>query len=69
MALDGKDRAFRCDSISRIDYKTLTMDRVLTAFLARLWHDGVPSRMSRYRGLSSSSGRSSVSNSGSRRVQ
>lgn len=47
MALDSKDRAFRCDSISRIDYKTLTMDRVLTAFLARLWHDGVPSRMSR----------------------
>jgi hypothetical protein len=47
MALDGKDRAFRCDAISRIDYKTLTMDRVLTAFLARLWHDGVPSRMSR----------------------
>lgn len=47
MALDSKDRAFRCDGISRIDYKTLTMDRVLTAFLARLWHGGVPSRMSR----------------------
>ncbi|MBC9001762.1 methylation-associated defense system protein MAD7 [Micromonospora aurantiaca (nom. illeg.)] len=47
MALDSRDRAFRCDSISRIDYKTLSMDRVLTAFLARLWHDGVPSRMSR----------------------
>ena len=36
MALESKDRAFRCDAISRIDYKTLTMDRVLTAFLARL---------------------------------
>jgi hypothetical protein len=47
MALSGKDRAFRCDSISRVDYKSLTMDRVLTAFLARLWHDGIPSRMSR----------------------
>ncbi|MEU6559117.1 methylation-associated defense system protein MAD7 [Nocardia nova] len=47
MALDSKDRAFRCDSISRIDYKSLAMDRVLTAFLARLWHNGVPSRMSR----------------------
>lgn len=47
MALDGKDRAFRCDAISRIDYKTLTMDRVLTAFLARLWHGGVTSRVRR----------------------
>ncbi|MFJ2838760.1 hypothetical protein ACIO52_25705 [Nocardia sp. NPDC087230] len=47
MALDSKDRAFRCDAISRIDYKSLAMDRVLTAFLARLWHNGVPSRMSR----------------------
>lgn len=47
MALDSKDRAFRCDAISRIDYKTLTMDRVLTAFLARLWHGGVTSRMRR----------------------
>ncbi|WP_066286598.1 methylation-associated defense system protein MAD7 [Arthrobacter sp. B6] len=47
MALDGKDRAFRCDAISRIDYKTLTMDRVLTAFLARLWHGGVSSRVRR----------------------
>lgn len=47
MALDSKDRAFRCDAISRIDYKTLTMDRVLTAFLARLWHGGVPSRVRR----------------------
>ncbi|MEV7646882.1 hypothetical protein [Arthrobacter sp. NPDC089319] len=47
MALDSKDRAFRCDAISRIDYKTLTMDRVLTAFLARLWHGGVNSRVRR----------------------
>ncbi|PSL08137.1 hypothetical protein CLV30_101104 [Haloactinopolyspora alba] len=47
MALDSKDRAFRCDAISRIDYKTLAMDRVLTAFLARLWHGGVTSRMRR----------------------
>jgi hypothetical protein len=47
MALDNKDRAFRCDTISRIDYKSLTMDRVLTAFLARLWHGGVTSRVRR----------------------
>src|SRR4051812_37891771 len=47
MALDNKDRAFRCDTISRIDYKSLTMDRVLTAFLARLWHSGVTSRVRR----------------------
>ncbi|MFD2796411.1 hypothetical protein ACFS27_22815 [Promicromonospora vindobonensis] len=47
MALDAKDRAFRYDGISRVDYKSLNMDRVLTAFLGRLNWSGAPSVMSR----------------------
>jgi len=37
MALTRADREFRHPAVSYIDYKTLEMDRVLTAFLMRLW--------------------------------
>lgn len=47
MALIGSHGAFQHPGVSRIDYKTLDMDRVLTAFLARLWHRGLPSRIAR----------------------
>lgn len=40
MALTRADREFRHGGVSYIDYKTLEMDRVLTAFLARLWWRG-----------------------------
>ncbi len=42
MALTGALGSFHHPSISRIDYKALDMDRVLTALLARLWHQGFP---------------------------
>lgn len=47
MALTGVHGKFHYPGISRLDYKTLHMDRVLTAFLARLWHRGLPSMLSR----------------------
>jgi len=47
MALTQSLGSFHHPSISRIDYKALDMDRVLTALLARLWHQGLPSRISR----------------------
>jgi len=47
MALTGALGSFHHPSISRIDYKALDMDRVLTALLARLWHQGFPSRVFR----------------------
>ncbi|MCX4488865.1 hypothetical protein OG890_33790 [Streptomyces anulatus] len=47
MTLTGKDKEFRHPGVSRLDYKTLDLDRVLTAFLARLWHQGRPSRIRR----------------------
>lgn len=47
MALNRKDRDFRHDGITRLEFKQLDMDRVLTALLARLWHGGLPSRISR----------------------
>lgn len=47
MALTGSLGTFHHPGVSRIDYKTLDLDRVLTALLARLWHQGMPSKISR----------------------
>jgi hypothetical protein len=47
MALTSVHGKFHHPGVSRLDYKTLHMDRVLTAFLARLWHRGLPSKLSR----------------------
>jgi hypothetical protein len=47
VTLGTRDREFRHPGISYIDFKQLEMDRVLTAFLARLWHAGLPSRLAR----------------------
>jgi len=47
MALRRQDTDFRHPGISYIDYKMLDMDRVLTAFMMRLNHQGAPSRVSR----------------------
>lgn len=47
MALTGVHGRFHHPGVSRLDYKSLHMDRVLTAFLARLWHRGLPSKLSR----------------------
>jgi hypothetical protein len=47
MSLSKRDREFRLPKISYLDFKHLEMDRVLTAFFARLAHNGYPSRLSR----------------------
>lgn len=47
MALSKRDREFRLPKISYLDFKHLEMDRVLTAFFARLAHNGYPSRLRR----------------------
>jgi hypothetical protein len=47
MALSSKDRAFNTRKVSYLDFKQLEMDRVLTAFFARLAHNGFPSRLKR----------------------
>ena len=47
MPLGSQDKEFRYPGVSYLDYKQVEMDRVLTAFLSRLWHDGAPSRLSR----------------------
>lgn len=47
MALSKRDREFRLPKISYLDFKLLEMDRVLTAFFARLAHNGFPSRLRR----------------------
>ncbi len=47
MSLSKRDREFRLPKISYLDFKQLEMDRVLTAFFARLAHDGYPSRLRR----------------------
>lgn len=47
MALQTRDREFRHPRISYLDFKQLEMDRVLTSFLARVWHNGYPSRILR----------------------
>jgi hypothetical protein len=52
MALSKRDREFRLPKISYLDFKQLEMDRVLTAFFARLAHNGFPSRLRRKAELS-----------------
>ena len=47
MALSKRDREFRLPKISYLDFKHIEMDRVLTAFFARLAHNGYPSRLRR----------------------
>lgn len=47
MPLSKRDREFRLPKISYLDFKHLEMDRVLTAFFARLAHNGYPSRLRR----------------------
>ena len=47
MALDHADKDFRHEGVSYLDYKQVEMDRVLTAFLARLWWGGQSSVISR----------------------
>ena len=47
MSLSKRDREFRLPKISYLDFKQLEMDRVLTAFFARLAHKGYPSRLRR----------------------
>ncbi|MCF3146373.1 hypothetical protein IQ293_24445, partial [Streptomyces platensis] len=47
MALSGSLGTFHHPGISQLDYKTLDMDRVLTGLLARLWHQGMPSKINR----------------------
>ena len=47
MSLSKRDREFRLPKISYFDFKHLEMDRVLTAFFARLAHSGFPSRLRR----------------------
>jgi hypothetical protein len=52
LSLSKRDREFRLPKISYIDFKQLEMDRVLTAFFARLAHSGFPSRLRRKAELS-----------------
>lgn len=47
MALSKRDREFRLPKISYLDFKHIEMDRVMTAFFARLAHHGYPSRLRR----------------------
>jgi hypothetical protein len=47
MPLSKRDREFRLPQISYLDFKQLEMDRVLTAFFARLAHNGYASRLRR----------------------
>ena len=47
MGLSKTDREFRFPKVAHIDFKLLEMDRVLTAFLQRLYHRGYPSRLAR----------------------
>lgn len=51
MALDRRDKEFRHEGVSYLDYKQVEMDRVLTAFLPRLWWDGKRSVIARTRDL------------------
>lgn len=47
MTLGTGDKEFRHAGVSYLDYKQVEMDRVLSAFLARLRHDGWPARLAR----------------------
>ena len=44
MALKGRDREFRLEKLSYIDFKPLNMDRVLTMLFPRLRFDGYGTR-------------------------
>ena len=52
MTLQASDKEFRHAGISYMDYKQIEMDRVLTAFLPRLWWEGQPSVLARSADLS-----------------
>ena len=47
MSLRAKDKAFRLPKISVIDFKSIEMDRSLTALFARIHHQGMDSRLSK----------------------
>ncbi|WP_371779015.1 methylation-associated defense system protein MAD7 [Streptosporangium subroseum] len=47
MTLHKGDREFRHPGVTHVDYKQVEMDRVLTAFLPRLWWGGLPSVLAR----------------------
>jgi hypothetical protein len=51
MTLNRLDKEFRHEGVSYLDYKQVEMDRVLTAFLPRLWWDGQRSVIARSRDL------------------
>lgn len=46
MKLGKKDKAFRTNKVSYLDYKIVEMDRVLTHLFARLKHNGASSKLS-----------------------
>ncbi|GGK89313.1 hypothetical protein Sme01_49580 [Sphaerisporangium melleum] len=52
MTLHKGDREFRHPGVTHVDYKQVEMDRVLTAFLPRLWWGGSPSVLARSADLS-----------------
>ena len=45
MKLSQKDKAFRTNKVSYLDYKLVEMDRVLTHLFARLKHNGASSKL------------------------
>jgi len=47
MSLQKADREFRLNKLCLIDYKQIETERMLTAFLARLHHNGASSRLNR----------------------
>lgn len=47
MPLSKKDKDFRLTKISYLEFKQIEMDRVLTTLLARIRHNGLPSRIRR----------------------
>ncbi len=47
MATELKDKEFRLNKITLIDYKVIEMDRVLTNLFARIYHNGSESKLSR----------------------
>ena len=47
MTITPKDKDFRLTKISYLEFKQIEMDRVLTSLLARIRHNGLPSRIRR----------------------
>jgi len=47
MPLKSRDKQFRLPKISVVDFKTIEMDRTLTALFARLYHKGHDSRLNK----------------------